>query len=101
MPGYDRTVPPGHTGTAIVLNAEMSKLQSAAEAHAVWTFTEDHVGRFCPEVEGAASRRDDTDRSLARSAWKSVPRKNRPVGYGVIGAANPRGISRRNGCRVS
>ena len=29
------------------------------------------------------------DRSLARSAWKSVPRKNRPVGYGMIGAANP------------
>jgi hypothetical protein len=23
--------------------------------------------------------RDDTDRSLARSAWKGVPRKNRPV----------------------
>ena len=27
-----------------------------------------------------------TDRSLARSAWKSVPRKSRPVGYGVIRA---------------
>jgi hypothetical protein len=67
----------------------------------VWTFAEGHVGRFCPEVEGAASRRVDTDRSLARSAWKSVPRKNRPVGYGMIGAANPRGISRRNGYRVS
>ena len=26
------------------------------------------------------SRRDNTDRSLARSAWESVPRKNRPVG---------------------
>ena len=32
-----------------------------------------------------ASRRDNTDRSLARSAWESVPRKNRPVGYGMIG----------------
>jgi hypothetical protein len=41
------------------------------------------------------------DRSLARSAWKSVPRKNRPVGYGMIGAPKPRGISRRNACRVS
>src|SRR5580704_15146520 len=32
-----------------------------------------------------ASRRDNSDRSLARSAWESVPRKNRPVGYGMIG----------------
>jgi hypothetical protein len=32
----------------------------------VWTFTE---GRFWPEAEWAASRRDDTDRSQARSAW--------------------------------
>jgi hypothetical protein len=31
-----------------------------------------------------ASRRDNTDRSLARSAWEGVPRKNRPVGYGMI-----------------
>jgi hypothetical protein len=31
------------------------------------------------------SRRDNTDRSLARSAWESVPRKNRPVGYGMTG----------------
>jgi hypothetical protein len=38
------------------------------------------------------SRRDDADRSLARSAWESAPRKNRPVGYGMIGTANPRGI---------
>jgi hypothetical protein len=30
------------------------------------------VGRFWPEAEGAASRRDDTDRSQVRSAWKSV-----------------------------
>ena len=28
-------------------------------------------GDFRPEAEGAASRRDDTDRSLARSAWKA------------------------------
>jgi hypothetical protein len=25
------------------------------------------------------------DRSQARSAWESVPRKNRPVGHGMIG----------------
>jgi hypothetical protein len=57
----------------------------ARAATGVWTFTEGHVGRFGPEAEGAASRRDDTDRSQARSTWKSVPRKNRPVGYGMIG----------------
>jgi hypothetical protein len=33
----------------------------------------------------AVSRRDNTDRSLARSAWESVLRKNRPIGYGMIG----------------
>jgi hypothetical protein len=42
-------------------------------------------GDFGPKPEGAASRRDDTDRSLARSAWKSVPRKSHPVGDGMIG----------------
>ena len=36
------------------------------------------------------------DRSLARSAWESVHRENRPVGYGMIGHSYPRtGISRR------
>jgi hypothetical protein len=29
------------------------------------------------------------DRSLARSAWESVPRENRPVGYGMIGRSIP------------
>jgi hypothetical protein len=67
----------------------------------VWTFTEGHLGDFAPKSKGPRPVGDDTDRSLARSAWKSVPRKNRPVGYGMIGAANPRGISGRNGCRVS
>jgi|ERR1700734_2596835 hypothetical protein len=44
--------------------------------------------------EGAARRFDGRmvfvpegqhDRSQARSAWESVPPKNRPVGYGMIG----------------
>src|SRR5580693_7771484 len=44
--------------------------------------------------EGAARRFDrrmvfvpegQHDRSQARSAWESVPPKNRPVGYGMIG----------------
>ena len=29
------------------------------------------------------------DRSLARSAWESAPRKIRPVGYGTIGRSLP------------
>jgi transposase InsO family protein len=33
----------------------------------------------------ALSRRDGSDRSLARSAWNS-PQKTRPVGYSVIRA---------------
>jgi hypothetical protein len=42
-----------------------------------------------PGEYASASRRDNTDRSLARSAWESVPGKNRLVGYGMIVAANP------------
>jgi hypothetical protein len=39
------------------------------------------------------------DRSLARSAWKSVPhRGNRPGGYGMIGVAKPRGFSPQEVC---
>jgi hypothetical protein len=43
------------------------------------------LARCCCEMSVSASRRDNTDRSLARSAWESVPRKNRPVGHGMIG----------------
>src|SRR5580704_5546280 len=43
------------------------------------------LARCCCEMSASASRRDDTDRSLARSARESVPRKNRPVGYGMTG----------------
>jgi hypothetical protein len=32
--------------------------QGGLAATEVWTFTEGHVGRFWPEAEGAASRRD-------------------------------------------
>ena len=39
-----------------------------------------------PYPEGQRPRRDDTDRSLARSAWQSFPRENRPVGHGMIQA---------------
>src|SRR6185369_11873776 len=35
-------------------------------------------------MSASVSRRDNTDRSQARSAWESVPRKSRPVGYGLI-----------------
>ena len=52
----------------------MSKLQARHEVpgSGVGTFTEQKVTLrdFRPEAEGSASRRDDTDRSLARSTWK-------------------------------
>jgi hypothetical protein len=35
------------------------------------------------------------DRSLARSAWKRIPRKNCPVGYGMIGRPHLRGAHTR------
>jgi hypothetical protein len=59
VPGYDRTVSPGQFATAFSLMLLRN------------------VCRRVPEGQ--------YDRSLARSAWKSVPRKNRPVGYGMIG----------------
>ena len=34
--------------------------------------------KCCCEMSASASRRNDTDRSLARSAWASIPQKNRP-----------------------
>ena len=40
-------------------------------------------GRMAFVPEGQA------DRSLARSAWESVPQKIRPVGYGLIRAGMP------------
>src|ERR1700730_15293876 len=60
VPGYDRTVPPGQFATG---------------------FSSMLVAKCLPARPGG----DDTDRSLARSAWESVPRKNRPVGHGMIG----------------
>ena len=44
----------------------------------VWTF------ELAKTSGRSASRRDNTDRSQARSAWESVPRKYRSVGYGMI-----------------
>src|ERR1700692_2591247 len=34
------------------------------------------------------SRRENADRSLARSAWDSASPKHRPVGYGMIGRSS-------------
>jgi hypothetical protein len=61
----------------------------------------DRSDRPCLRNVCHVSRRDNPDRSLARSAWESVPskepsRKNRSVGYGVSGRSYPRGLSRRN-----
>ena len=44
------------------------------------------LARCCCEMSASASRTDNTDRSLARSAWNSATQKCRPVGYGVIRA---------------
>ncbi len=72
VPGYDRTVP-GRFAQAL--------------------------DNCCCERSGSVSRRDNTDRSLARSAWVSIPRKHRPVGYGMIdrtGTSGSGSVSRRD-----
>jgi hypothetical protein len=43
----------------------------------------------------SVSRRDNTDRSLARSAWENVTQRSRPVGYGVISAVVRTDLKRR------
>jgi hypothetical protein len=43
----------------------------------------------------SVSRRDNTDRSLARSAWDSVTQRSRPAGYGVISAVVRTDLKRR------
>jgi hypothetical protein len=48
------------------------------------------MGRMAFVPEGQA------DRSQARSAWESVPQMYRPVGHGMIGPANSRGMSHGN-----
>ena len=57
-----------------------------------------HWGLGCRQITPPVPE-GQPDRSLARSDWDSTPRKNRPVGYGMIGAAE--GISCRNVRRVS
>jgi hypothetical protein len=57
-------------------------------------------GDLCPEGRRGSVPEGRHDRSLAQSAWKSAPRKHRPVGYGTIDAANPRGISRQKMCAM-
>jgi hypothetical protein len=46
------------------------------------------LSRRASRSSGVSGRRleGQADRSLARSAWESVPRKSRPVGYGMNGA---------------
>ena len=76
-------------GEHAVLSPRMLKIPGSL-AIATWTthkswISQQPLARCCCEMSASASRRDNTDRSLARSAWESVPRKNRPVGYGMIG----------------
>ena len=66
----------------IPTEAKAPAVESISNARAVptpWPLEANDVGRtyFVPEGQH--------DSSQARSAWESVPRKNRPVGYGMIG----------------
>src|SRR3984957_446224 len=78
----DHTVP---YGTALLGGVFPGTSCPATIAPSLRHNSQEALARGCCEMSASASRRDDTDRSLARSAWESVPRKNRPVGYGMIG----------------
>src|SRR5208283_5309494 len=72
-------------GTALLGGAFPGTSCQATIAPSLRDISQQALARCCCEMSASASRRDNTDRSLARSAWESVPRKNRPVGYGMIG----------------
>src|SRR5580704_18224 len=78
----DHTVP---YGTALLGGAFPGTSCQATITPSLRDMSQRALARCCCEISASASRRDDTDRSLARSAWKSVPRKRRPVGHGMIG----------------
>jgi hypothetical protein len=78
----DHTVP---YGTALLGGVFPGTSCQATIAPSLRDISQRAPARCCCEMSASASRRDDTDRSLARSAWKSVHRKSRPVGYGMIG----------------
>src|SRR5580704_12720552 len=82
------SIVPDHTvpyGTAVLGGVFPGTSCQATIAPSLRDNSQQALARCCCEMSASASRRDDTDRSLARSAWESVPRKNRPVGYGMIG----------------
>src|ERR1700722_12258747 len=78
----DHTVP---YGTALLGGVFPGTSCQATIAPSLRDNSQQALARGCREMSASASRRGGTDRSLARSAWENVPRKNRPVGYGMIG----------------
>src|SRR5580700_8386004 len=71
----DHTVP---YGTALLGGVFPGTSCQATIAPSLRDNSQQALARCCCEMSASASRRDDTDRSLARSAWKSVPRKKEP-----------------------
>jgi hypothetical protein len=96
-PARPRVYWSGKGGSAVTVD-----LDRHSEDHGDWTGEVLERVEAFPALEAVAKmsesafRRDNTDRSLARSAWESVLRKTVPSGTVLSGAANPRGISRRN-----
>src|ERR1700684_1118680 len=78
----DHTVP---YGTALLGGVFPGTSCQATIAPSLRDNSQQALARCCCEMSARASRGGDTGRRLARSAWKSVPRKNRPVGYDMIG----------------
>src|ERR1700722_692468 len=69
----DHTVP---YGTALLGGVFPGTSCQATIAPSLRDHSQQAFARCCCEMSASASPRGDTDRSLARSAWKSVPRKN-------------------------
>jgi hypothetical protein len=92
VPGYDHTVPPGQTGpvgrTPIVTWHEMPLQFGHLPKITSGNLRPEGAGGLSPGFqpwEPPLVPEGRCDRSLARSAWENGPRKNRPLGYGMIG----------------
>ena len=93
VPGYDRIVPPGHLATSSSQDSGRRKKLPTGLGHD----NQPKSGTTGMNGEIRKKRPGGTaDRSLARSAWDSVPPKIRPVRYWSDRTQLIQRISRRN-----
>src|SRR6476660_2475710 len=74
-PTLNAPITPYPTGRLFWGGAVPGTLCQATIAPSLRDISQQALARCCCEMSASVSRRDNTDRSLARSAWESVPPK--------------------------